>query len=106
MLRQNSVLKAPRGLTNDPSKSGSKGRLLCLVGFMGAGKTTVGAALAKHLDYQFFDLDQLIEDLERQTVAEIFSREGQKVFRNIETEALRRVLERQKGSDTVLALGG
>lgn len=97
-------LKALRGLKQG-SKSGA-GRVFCLVGFMGAGKTTVGEKLAQHLGCSFSDLDQLIEDLERQTVAEIFSRQGQKVFRNIETEALRRYLAERGNDDCVLALGG
>lgn len=73
---------------------------------MGAGKTTVGEVLARKLGWKFHDLDQLVEELERQTVAEIFSREGQKVFRNIETEALRRILLKLTDCDCVLALGG
>lgn len=93
-------------VTNKSGNSDGKGTLLCLIGFMGAGKTTVGAALARELGWPFFDLDQLIEDLERQTVAEIFSRDGQKIFRNIETEALRRMLAKSGEQDRVLALGG
>ena len=73
---------------------------------MGAGKTTVGKALAKRLQREFHDLDELIEELERQTISEIFSREGQKVFRNIETEALRRLLEKRQDEECILALGG
>lgn len=72
---------------------------------MAAGKTTIGKTLAQRLGQPFVDLDNVIEELERATVAEIFSRSGQAVFRNSETEALGHVLERQKKS-FILALGG
>ncbi len=45
-----------------------------LVGFMAAGKTTLARALARRLDWQAVDIDELIEKRERQTVAEIFAR--------------------------------
>jgi shikimate kinase len=80
-------------------------KLVCLVGHMAAGKTTLGKALAKRLGWPFVDLDEMIEALERATVTEIFSRSGQAVFRNSETAALAHVLTTQKKS-FVLALGG
>jgi shikimate kinase len=59
-----------------------------LVGFMGAGKTSVGRALAKRLDWQLVDIDELIEQRERLPVAEIFARHGEPYFRAAEREVL------------------
>ncbi len=74
---------------------------------MGAGKTTVGKELARRLQCPFTDLDQAIEEFERASVAEIFSRSGQAAFRQSETEALKRVLTNlRKRSIHILAVGG
>jgi shikimate kinase len=74
-----------------------------LVGFMGAGKTSVGRALAKRLDWRFADIDELIEARERLAVAEIFSRHGEPYFR----EAERAVLGGQTHTrHAVVATGG
>lgn len=78
-----------------------------LIGFMGAGKTTVGRALAEKLRWNFLDLDDVIEQRERKSVAEIFALFGELAFRSMEGEALTAVLQdRQTGSNLVLALGG
>ena len=82
-------------------------RCVVLIGFMGAGKTTVGRALAKRLRWNFLDLDDVIEERERKSVAEIFAYFGEPAFRSMESEALAALLqERQAGSDLILALGG
>lgn len=74
---------------------------------MGAGKTTVGAALAKKLHWPFVDLDNIIVELAAKSVPDIFSDEGEAVFREYETEALRKVIERYLPiHSTVVALGG
>jgi shikimate kinase len=74
---------------------------------MGAGKTTVGLALAKRLGWNFLDLDDVIEEREGNSVGEIFALFGELAFRSMESEALEAVLQdRQGGSDLVLALGG
>lgn len=78
-----------------------------LIGFMGAGKTTVGRALAGRLGWKFLDLDDLIEQREHQTVAQIFASSGEPAFRAMESAALAAVLQDRSGSgDLVLALGG
>lgn len=74
---------------------------------MGAGKTTVGAALARHLGWHFIDLDDVIVARARKSVARIFEAEGEARFRQYETEALREVIEQRIEVDrTVVALGG
>ena len=78
-----------------------------LIGFMGAGKTTVGRALGKRLGWKFLDLDDLIEQREQKTVAEIFASSGEAAFRGMESTALTAALQDCAGSgDLVLALGG
>jgi shikimate kinase len=59
-----------------------------LVGFMAAGKTTVGRALARRLGWQAEDIDDLIERRERMTVADIFARHGEPHFRQAERDIL------------------
>jgi shikimate kinase len=76
-----------------------------LIGFMGAGKTTVGRALARRLRCAFLDLDDVIEQHERKSVAEIFTSSGEAGFRRMESAALNALLEGVEG-DLVLSLGG
>lgn len=74
---------------------------------MGAGKTSVGRALACHLNWAFEDLDDRIERLERRTVPEIFRDSGESEFRRAEHAAVRDVLsELEGGAVKVVALGG
>lgn len=74
-----------------------------LVGFMAAGKTSVARALAKRLDWQSVDIDELVEQRERLSVADIFARHGEVYFRAAE----RAVLFEQLGAQhTVVATGG
>jgi shikimate kinase len=82
-------------------------RCVVLIGFMGAGKTTVGHALARRLRWNFLDLDDVIERREHKSVAEIFASSGESAFRRMESAALTALLQdRQAGSDLILALGG
>ena len=55
---------------------------------MGAGKSTVGRYLAKALNYQFLDTDQLIERKENRTIEAIFKESGESYFRNIERDII------------------
>jgi shikimate kinase len=80
-------------------------RAVFLVGFMAAGKTTVGQELARRLGWDFVDLDAQIESREGQTIAEIFRDRGEREFRIVETAALRDLTESLE-RDTVVALGG
>jgi len=66
-------------------------RRVYLVGFMGAGKTSVGQCLARELRYRFVDLDHEIERDTGRTIPEIFRDDGELVFRRLEARALRAV---------------
>ena len=72
---------------------------------MGAGKSTIGRALARRLGWTFVDLDRWIEKRERRKIAQIFATEGEDAFRAIEADMLATVLA-ERNSPTVLALGG
>jgi shikimate kinase len=74
-----------------------------LVGFMAAGKTTVARALAKRLGWQAVDIDELIEQREHLTVAEIFAKQGEPYFRAAERAALS---EQLPPRHVVVATGG
>lgn len=60
-----------------------------VVGFMGAGKTTVGRELAARLDVPFFDLDDLVEAAEKSSIKDIFAQHGEPYFRKRERDLLR-----------------
>jgi shikimate kinase len=81
-------------------------RLILLVGFMGAGKTTVGRALSRRLGLKFEDLDDRIQQREGKTIEQIFRDSGEAEFRKAETSALREVLAELGSSTGVVALGG
>ena len=74
-----------------------------LVGFMAAGKTTVARALARRLDWQSVDVDELIEQRERQSVADIFAKRGEAYFRSLERQVL---AEQMAPRHLVVATGG
>ena len=78
-----------------------------VVGFMGAGKTTVGRHLAHRLGWSFFDTDAEIEAAENTPVPEIFASRGEPEFRRIETAVIgQHVRWIERGRPAVLALGG
>jgi shikimate kinase len=78
-----------------------------LVGFMGAGKSSVGRALGQHLNWMFEDLDDRIVAREQRTVAEIFRGSGESEFRRAEQAALQQILEELRGGvSMIVALGG
>ena len=74
-----------------------------LMGFMGAGKTTLGKALAKDLGVSFIDLDQYIESRFMKSVTQIFASRGEQGFREIESRLLREVGE---FDDVIVSCGG
>src|SRR5579863_439850 len=83
-------------------------RVVCLTGFMGSGKSTVGRMLAAQLAWHFVDLDAEIERGAGLPISQIFAQKGEAVFRDIEHECLARVLgsASERNTRIVLALGG
>lgn len=77
---------------------------IALVGMMGAGKSTVGRALARRFGLSFVDLDREIEVLAKRSIPEIFQEQGPRAFRALEYQALAQVLDRPRPG--VLATGG
>ncbi len=78
---------------------------IVLVGLMGSGKTTVGKRIAQELGYAFVDSDDVVSSAAGKSVREIFAQDGEAIFRNYESEALRSVLAETQGP-VVLATGG
>ena len=78
-------------------------RSITLIGYMCAGKTTVGKPLARDLGLRFYDLDWYIEERFRKRVPQIFAEEGEDAFRRKEMNMLREVAEFE---DIVLSCGG
>jgi shikimate kinase len=92
------------GLRKAPDDAG---QAVFLVGFMGAGKTSVGRALARRLNWTFEDLDDRIEHREGRRIAEIFRSSGEREFRRAERAALEESLkELHNSGNRVIALGG
>jgi shikimate kinase len=77
---------------------------LVLIGFMGAGKSTVGRILARETGRYFLDADALIETAQGRAVATIFDKEGEAYFRELEKESARWLAECVRGC--VLSTGG
>jgi shikimate kinase len=82
----------------------SQTQAVILIGFMGAGKSSVGRALSEYLGWVFEDLDRRIEQREGRRVHEIFRDSGESEFRSAEHEALKELLNELPGR--IVALGG
>jgi len=80
-----------------------KAHVIVLVGLSGSGKSTIGAALSKQLNFSFIDIDERIEKSEGLSINEIFAQQGEGRFRELERNT---VLELDLSSPSVLALGG
>ena len=76
---------------------------IIIIGYMGAGKTTVGKALAKDMGLTFYDLDWYIESRMHKTVKQIFDEQGEEGFRRIERNMLHEVAEFE---DVIISCGG
>lgn len=76
---------------------------IVLCGFMGCGKSSIGRRLAKLIDYEFVDMDAFIENEENMTVSEIFAQKGECVFRELETEAVIKLMGKE---NVIIASGG
>jgi shikimate kinase/3-dehydroquinate synthase len=79
-------------------------RHLALIGFMGAGKTTLGAEVARRLGRRFVDLDRELEQSAQQSISDLFETRGEQAFRALEAELTAAAL--RSGHPAVLALGG
>ena len=77
---------------------------MILIGFMGAGKTTVGRILAREKEMAFVDTDERIADMEGRRIPDIFAEEGEGYFRDLETKLLGRMQE--DTFDSVISVGG
>ena len=75
--------------------------MVYLIGFMGAGKTTISNLLANKLQVPFYDTDQEIEKNEKRSISDIFKKDGELHFRMLETELLRGISE-----NSIIACGG
>lgn len=78
-------------------------RPIFLVGFMGSGKSAVGAALGRLLAREFIDTDRLVEQRDGRAIAAIFDERGEAGFRELEQEALNSLAGR---TEVVIATGG
>ena len=76
---------------------------LTLTGMMGVGKSTIGKLLAKKLQYDFLDIDKLIEQKEGSSINLIFKNKGEEFFRKEEERVTLNILKKKKG---IIALGG
>ena len=92
-------------------ESRSAGRIV-LVGFMGAGKTTIGRLVAQRLQCRFVDLDDRICRRERREIPDIFRDSGEAYFRRVESECLRALVQEAAAAGSmgsaplVIAVGG
>lgn len=77
---------------------------IILLGYMASGKTTIASMLAKELNFEWYDLDQIIEKNNEITIPEIFKNKGEIYFRKLEHQTLNEIL--LKNDNLVLSLGG
>lgn len=101
------VIRSAEAIGVRPPASRQLGRSperIYLVGFMGSGKSTVGAALARRLNWRFVDLDRAIEERAGLRVQQIFASFGEGHFRKLEFESLREVARTPERA--IVALGG
>ena len=80
-----------------------KKKTLFIIGLPGCGKTTLSKILAKYLNYNFYDLDLIIEEKEKMKISKIFEMRGEKYFREKESEILEELSELKK---SVISTGG
>lgn len=78
-------------------------KTLFIIGLPGCGKTTLSKMLAKYLNYNFYDMDLIIEKKEKMKISEIFKLYGEKYFREKESETLKELSEL---NNSVISTGG
>lgn len=78
-------------------------KIIYITGFMGSGKSTIGPILANTIGWEFYDLDQVIEDETGMKVSAIFEKHGEEYFRDLERKTLSRLASNEKA---IISLGG
>lgn len=76
---------------------------IALIGFMGAGKSSVGHLVAEQLHFQYLDTDELIQSRAGRTITEIFKTDGEPAFRKMEADLVQELASRTK---TIISTGG
>ena len=76
---------------------------ICIIGMPGSGKSTIGKALSKKLNYDFYDTDNTIEDISRLKISEIFASNGESYFRDLESKVLNQLIKINK---VIISTGG
>jgi shikimate kinase len=76
---------------------------ISLCGMMGSGKSIIGKILANKLDYNFFDVDKMIEIEAKKTIKKIFEEDGEEYFRDLEEKLTIKILEHK---ENIVSLGG
>ncbi|HXR46897.1 MAG TPA: shikimate kinase [Candidatus Limnocylindrales bacterium] len=76
---------------------------LALIGFMGAGKTSVGRLVADQLHFDYLDTDEMIQSRTGRTIADIFKKDGEPAFRKLEEQLVSELAARKR---TVISTGG
>ena len=76
---------------------------IVLIGFMGAGKSTISDYLSTMLDMKLVEMDQEISERQQMSIPDIFAPYGEEYFRNLETDLLR---ELQTGKNCIISCGG
>ena len=76
---------------------------ICIMGLMGSGKSIIGKDLSKYLNLNFYDIDKEIELKTKKKISEIFEKEGELYFRNIEEKVCIEILT---NDNCVISLGG
>lgn len=77
---------------------------IVLIGFMGSGKTTLGKWIAREHGYTFLDTDDMIEEEQQRSINDIFAKEGEEYFRDLETDMIRSLADRD--DKVVISVGG
>ncbi len=77
---------------------------IVLIGFMGSGKTTLGRWIAREHGYTFLDTDDMIELKQQRSINDIFASEGEEYFRDLETEMIKSLADRD--DKVVISVGG
>ena len=89
--------------THQTLKEKLGGRNIFLIGMMGSGKSQTGPDLAKFINYAFVDTDDVIEKASKQSISNIFEKEGEQAFRDLENKVLKEISHHHS---LIIATGG